>query len=149
VLLVSHDRAFLDHVVTSTLAFEGDGRVVEYVGGWQDYLRQAGGEPAAAPARRAAASASEARAASGARPADPAVKRKLSYKEQRELEQLPKQIETLETEQQRLRTESEGSEFYRETADHIRGVLARLEAVGPELEALIARWMDLEERAQL
>jgi len=149
VLLVSHDRAFLDHVVTSTLAFEGDGRVVEYVGGWQDYLRQAGGEPAAAPARRAAASASEARAASGARPADPAVKRKLSYKEQRELEQLPKEIEALETEQQRLRTESEGSEFYRETADHITGVLARLEAVGPELEALIARWMDLEERAQL
>jgi ATP-binding cassette subfamily F protein uup len=150
VLLVSHDRTFLDHVVTSTLAFEGDGRVVEYVGGWQDYLRQAGGEPAAAPARRAAASSgSESRAASAARPADPAIKRKLSYKEQRELEQLPKQIEALEAEQQRLRSESEGPAFYRETSDHIKGVLARLEAVGPELEALIARWMDLEERAQL
>jgi len=77
---------------------------------------------------------------------DASVKKKLSYKEQRELETLPARIAELEAEQQRLRTESESAEFYRESADHISGVLVRLEAVGPELEALLARWMELEER---
>ena len=74
------------------------------------------------------------------------TRRKLSYKEQRELEALPAHIEALEAEQQRLRQESESPGFYRESADHIRAVLARLEQVGSELETALGRWMELEER---
>jgi ATP-binding cassette subfamily F protein uup len=144
VLLVSHDRAFLDHIVTSTLAFEGDGRVTEYVGGWEDYQRQSA-------SRRSPADAPPVRTARAPQPDRPpaerdAARRKLSYKEQRELEALPAHIEALEAEQQRLRHESESPEFYRETGDHIRAVLGRLEALGPELEAALARWVELEER---
>jgi ATP-binding cassette subfamily F protein uup len=145
VLLVSHDRTFLDNIVTSTLAFEGEGRVREYVGGWADYLRQSAGRasPLAAGARlrpeRGAGPPAEASAGGGS------PKRKLSYNEQRELEALPGHIAALEAEQQRLRHESESPEFYKERADHIRGVLARLEQVGQELETAIERWMLLEE----
>jgi ATP-binding cassette subfamily F protein uup len=164
VLLVSHDRVFLDNLVTSTLAFEGAGRIVEYVGGWADYLRQA---PAAVPAatantrgptvRRAPSesawdlgdrSARKSRSIASSEPAAGTGKpnRKLSYKEQRELETLPAHIDALEAEQQRLRHESESPEFYRERADHIRAVLARLEAISAELDAAMARWVALEER---
>ena len=146
VLLVTHDRVFLDHIVTSTLAFEGHGRIVEYVGGWSDYVRQSGqrlrpeqaaaGLPTEAPPSHVTRTTVE-----GRRPA-----RKLSYNEQRELDALPARIEALEAEQARLRKESESLEFYKESAEHIRGVLARLEALTPELEQSIARWMELEER---
>jgi ATP-binding cassette subfamily F protein uup len=147
VLLVTHDRVFLDHLVTSTLAFEGGGRVVEYVGGWQDYLRQSGARrvQTQAPARSGPAEAP--RAAAPARPASEAGKRKLSYNEQRVLEALPARIEALEQEQQRLSAESQAPEFYREPAPHIAAVLERLAAIEPELEAALARWMELDERA--
>ena len=136
VLLVSHDRAFLDNIVTSTLVFEGQGRVVEYVGGWADYLRQTGERTTAAkvPGSRADARVSGARA-----------RRKLSYNESRELEALPAHIEALEAEQDRLRRESESPEFYKETPDHIRAVLARIEQLNLDLETTIARWMELED----
>ena len=147
VLLVSHDRIFLDHVVTSTLAFEGKGRVTEYVGGWEDYLRQAGGKQSASP-RGEPSSVSEARRSTpGPDSTAVALKRKLTYNEQREYESLPARIEALEEEQQQLRVESESAAFYREPADRIREVLARLEALGPELEAALERWMELDERA--
>jgi ABC transport system ATP-binding/permease protein len=147
VLLVTHDRVFLDNIVTSTLAFEGDGRVTEYVGGWSDYLRQSGSRVSGLGARVAHATS-----ASSVRPRDPSPdsrppdKRKLTYNEQRELEALPARIEALEAEQERLRKESESPEFYKESADHIKNVLARLHALDPELEHVIARWMELEER---
>jgi ATP-binding cassette subfamily F protein uup len=158
VLLVSHDRVFLDRIVTSTFAFEGDGRVVEYVGGWEDYLRQTRSSlpvarssgtrdsgPGHAPPPPAPKSEASARATS----IEPRAMapRKLSYKEQRELETLPARIEALEAEQARLRTESESAEFYKAGAHHIRGVLARLEEIGPELEAALTRWMELEEKS--
>jgi ATP-binding cassette subfamily F protein uup len=73
-------------------------------------------------------------------------RRKLSYNEQRELEALPAHIEALEAEQQRLRQESESPDFYKEGADHIRAVLARIEQAGVELEAALARWVELEGR---
>jgi ATP-binding cassette subfamily F protein uup len=76
----------------------------------------------------------------------PLSKRKLSYNEQRELEALPGKIEALEAEQERLRRDSESPDFYMESTDHIKAVLARLEALGSELESTIARWMELEER---
>jgi ATP-binding cassette subfamily F protein uup len=142
VLLVSHDRTFLDNVVTSTLAFEGDGKVTEYVGGWEDYLRQSA--PRLRPERGGAKSREARLDRSG--PAE-SSRKKLSFKEKRDLESLPETIAALELEQQRLQQESESPDFYKETAEHIRGVLARIEAVGHELEAALARWMDLEERA--
>jgi ABC transport system ATP-binding/permease protein len=142
VLLVSHDRTFLDNIVTSTLAFEGEGRIVEYVGGWGDYLRQrppslVGSDSDDQLRRdRAVARLDRKRAKAG----------KLSFNEQRELSSLPSHIEALESEQQRLRSESESSEFYKESADHIAAVLARIEQVGRELDSALARWMALEER---
>jgi len=155
VLLVSHDRVFLDRVVTSTLAFEGGGRVTEYVGGYEDYVRQrdtgvprreaggarseAGGTPPeAGGARREARGATKAAAAPRAKP------RKLSFKEQRELQGLPARIAALEEEQQRLKEETASPEFYRGGAEHIRGVLAKADAVQRDLDVALQRWVDLE-----
>jgi ATP-binding cassette subfamily F protein uup len=142
VLLVSHDRTFLDNIVTSTFAFEGDGRVVEYVGGWEDYQRQSDSRRPLSVVRD-----ERPRPERGARSpgASEGSRRKLSYKEQRELEALPQRIAALEDEQRRLREESESSDFYKESADHIRGVLDRLEQVGQELDAALERWMQLEQ----
>ena len=142
VLLVSHDRAFLDNIVTSTLAFEGSGRVVEYVGGWQDYLRQSGARDQR-PARREerAAKREERPARSEER------KRKLSFNEARELDALPRTIEALESEIAGLRAESESADFYKAGAERITDVLARIETAGSELESAIARWMELDARA--
>jgi ATP-binding cassette subfamily F protein uup len=150
VLLVSHDRVFLDRIVTSTLAFEGEGRVVEYVGGWQDYLRQrttpAGHVPLPLGPRQTPAQDRLTGAAAPASP-DPSVRRKLSYKEQRELDALPARIAALEAEQEQLRRESESPEFYKQPAEQIKQILARVDVIGSELESVIARWMELEERA--
>ncbi len=142
VLLVSHDRTFLDNIVTSTLAFEGDGHIVEYVGGYADYLRQSRGagsgiRPPSLVAREAPATSY---GAAGS-------KRKLSFKERRELESLPAHIEALEAERERLQHESGSGEFYKSPAEHIRAVLARIDAIGPDLEAALARWVALEERS--
>jgi ATP-binding cassette subfamily F protein uup len=149
VLLVSHDRVFLDRVVTSTLAFEGDGRVTEYVGGYDDYLRQrgAGGARGAqgAPGARGAGGAGGAGGAEGAEAARKRERaRKLSYKEQRELEAMPERIAALEDEQARLKEEAASAEFYKTGADRIRTVLARIDAVHAELDAALARWVELE-----
>ena len=74
-------------------------------------------------------------------------RRKLSYRETRELESLPSHIEALEAEQSRLQSEARSPDFYKESPEHIRNVLARIESIAPELEAAIARWVELEERA--
>ena len=153
VLLVSHDRVFLDRVVTSTLAFEGQGRVVEYVGGYEDYLRQRDAPKGAKGARgaqgapgagaRGAKGGEGAKGAGGARGARP---RKLSFKDQRELEALPERIAALEGEQQRLKDEVASPEFYKSGADHIKTALARVDAVDAQLHATLERWMELEAR---
>jgi ATP-binding cassette subfamily F protein uup len=134
-LLVSHDRRFLDHVVTSTMAFEGRGRLVEYVGGYEDWLRQRGApstvSPAAAkPAERPPAAA-------------PSARRRLTFKEQRELASLPDTIAALEAEQQALEARIAGPEFYKEGADAIRAVLARQQEVQGLVQAAYERWMEL------
>ncbi len=146
VLLVSHDRVFLDHIVTSTLAFEGQGRVVEYVGGYEDYVRQSRGSGIRDPMAINARPANELRRTPDPGSRTPATKRKLSFNEQRELAALPAHIEALEAEQQRLKAEAESPEFYKERADHIRAALSRLDALSGELESALARWMELEER---
>jgi ABC transport system ATP-binding/permease protein len=151
VLLVSHDRAFLDNIVTSTLAFEGDGVVREYVGGYADYLRQS----TAGLATRAREEARPSRAARGNGAASPSaatdeatpVKRKLSYNERRELDALPSRIEALENEHAALKAEIESADFYKSGPDRIHEVMARVDGAAGELEALLARWVELEERA--
>ncbi|WP_435605421.1 ATP-binding cassette domain-containing protein [Pseudomonas knackmussii] len=151
VLMVSHDREFLDNVVTSTLVFEGEGRVREFVGGYQDWLRQGGsprllgvGEekagkpaveetvPAVPPAVAAAVEA-------------PAAKKKLSYKLQRELEAIPGQIEALESDLAAMQAEVASPSFYQRPAEETRGVLERMESLQAELDRLIERWAELEE----
>jgi ATP-binding cassette subfamily F protein uup len=134
VLLVSHDRVFLDRIVTSTLAFEGNGHVTEYVGGYEDYLRQ---RPAITSKETLSESATDDRAPR-ARP------RKLSYNETRELYALPDRIAALEAEQKRLHDESASAEFYKSPADHIHAVLGRLDEIPRELDVLLERWMALE-----
>ena len=154
VLLVSHDRAFLDNIVTSTLAFEGEGRVTEYVGGWEDYLRQwairakpsirdDGAQRFARSSEPPRRDALEPRPGGG--PAT-AAKRKLSYNEQRELETLPARIEALEAEQASLKAEMESAEFYKAGADRINLVMTSLDEGARELEQLLERWVALEER---
>ena len=140
-LLVSHDRAFLDNVVTSTLVFEDGGHVQEYVGGYEDWLRQ-----------RKKVEVGSLKSEGGRKPPRnrPSSERaqKLSYKEQRELEGLPARIEALEAEQRALRERTGGAEFYKESPDAIREALARVDAIETELNDAYARWHELESRTQ-
>jgi ATP-binding cassette subfamily F protein uup len=133
-LLVSHDRRFLDNIVTSTLAFEGNGRVAEYVGGYEDWLRQ---RPAPVASRAAGtATRPEARGKREAAPAGTAV--------QRELERLPGEIAALEEELRALEARSQAPEFYKEGAEQIRAVLARIDTLNDELLRAYARWDELD-----
>jgi ATP-binding cassette subfamily F protein uup len=149
-LVVSHDRQFLNNVVTSTFVFEGDGRVQEYVGGYDDWLQQRG---AALAAETAVVAEHTPRAAS--RPAiepveaprpKPAPPRKLSFNEKRELLELPLRIEALEAEQHALHARVQGPEFYKEGASAIAQALGRLEQIKTELDRAYARWGELESR---
>lgn len=152
VLMVSHDRAFLDNVVTSTLVFEGEGRVREYVGGYQDWLRQGGSprllgvgkEEGDKPAREPSAAAAEKPAGPTPAPAPAAARKKLSYKEQRELDALPGQIEALELEQAALQEETATPAFYQRPAEETRAALAHLDALAAELDRLLERWAELD-----
>jgi ATP-binding cassette subfamily F protein uup len=144
-LLVSHDRAFLDNVVTSTLVFEGEGRVGEYVGGYEDWERS---RQLVAVRTGPAKNTGPLQAVS----ALPGEKRgngtlKLSYKEQRELEALPGKIESLEAEQCQLNLVAREADFYRQPADKIAASMRRLEMLKIELEDCYARWESLESRA--
>jgi ATP-binding cassette subfamily F protein uup len=142
VLLVTHDRVFLDNVVTSTLAFEGGGRVVESVGGYEDYLRQrAAAPPADVPARIPRAAAAGAHVV----PSHATTRRKRTNKEAREHVILPQRIEALEGEQRRLHDEMAAPEFYKSGAEHIRTLLARVDELHEALEDALARWVELEE----
>jgi ABC transport system ATP-binding/permease protein len=149
-LLVSHDRRFLDNVVTSTLVFEGDGRVQEYVGGYQDYLRQAAdGRRQTEDARRRSLPASPVPPGIPARPASSTrPKTKRSFKEEREYANLPERIAALESEHQSLHTQVASPEFYKEGAERIKDTLARIEAVDAELLTAYSRWDELDSIAK-
>jgi ATP-binding cassette subfamily F protein uup len=135
-LLVSHDRAFLDNVVTSTLVFEGAGAINEYVGGYSDWLRQR-----RTPARSAAVRAPGPAAGS----ADAGAKaRRLTYKDQRELDALPAKIQLLEEEQHGLQAVIGDPEMFRQSPDRAAAALQRLETLARELEAAYARWESLD-----
>ena len=137
-LLVSHDREFLDNVVTSTLALEGDGRVGEYVGGYSDWLRQSAAAAAARKPERAATPA-----VSSPQPPAPA-KRKLNYKDARELDALPQKIETLETRIAELGATMQEPTFYQQDSAHIVALNNELAALQVELDAAYARWQELD-----
>jgi ATP-binding cassette subfamily F protein uup len=135
--LVSHDRAFLDRVVTSTLVFEAPGRVAEYVGGYEDWLRQRPEEPKTVVAARPERSKPE-----RDRP------RKLSFKERGELEKLPEKIEYLEEEQADLHEKLADPAFYRDHGESVAEIRNRLQELEAELEAGYRRWQELEALAE-
>ncbi|MCP5435620.1 MAG: ATP-binding cassette domain-containing protein [Chromatiaceae bacterium] len=141
-LLVSHDRAFLDNVVTSTLVFEGDGRVNAYVGGYQDWLRQSQAMQAADKARTARSEAEKKPAAT--KTVEAAKPKKLSYKDQRELEMLPGRIQDLDAEMGRVQTALADPGLYRDSPDRFSELTARLQTIETELAAAYARWEALE-----
>ncbi len=137
-LLVSHDRAFLNNVVTSTLVFEGEGRVGEYVGSYDDWLRQRKPPrkekiPAikTAPAERSAAK-------SGVKP------KKLSYKDQRELNALPKRIEGLESAMDEIQAVMSDTAFYQQGGAVIAQAQEQLKQIEDELSGAYLRWEELE-----
>ena len=198
VLLVSHDRVFLDNIVTSTLAFDGRGGVTEYVGGYEDFLRQHGSRDPGSGLGRHSTSRSEAdsgldacRAGSsrvrlrsrGLRPGSAPPARERTRAGDGEVGQtdrgdgkpaapkLPNLYARRSSEAvvqgeegarvaagahrgargragAARRTRSASSDFYKESAEHIKGVLARIEAIGRELETVLARWVELEERSR-
>ncbi|WP_439888130.1 ATP-binding cassette domain-containing protein [Pseudomonas sp. MBLB4123] len=151
VLMVSHDRAFLDNVVTSTLVFEGEGRVREYVGGYQDWLRQGGsarllgvGESKGGKAELASAVVAPTPPPAASEPAAAPGKKKLSYKLQRELEAIPGQIDGLEAQIAALQEQVGDPAFYQQPAEETAAALARLQALQDELDQLLERWAELE-----
>jgi len=138
-LLVSHDRVFLDNVVTSTLVFEGDGRIGEYVGGYQDWLRQRQApkttKPVPTPREHKATQAPRRQT------------RKPGYREQRELAALPARIEELEQRQVALHEAMADPDFYRRDGAEIAAAKEELEQVEQALEEAYRRWEELEELA--
>lgn len=141
ILLASHDRAFLDGVVTSVYAFEGNGRVREYVGGYTDWqrARQARTTP---PARRRTPTPS---APPVVKPAHP----RLSYQEHRELAACPERIEALEAEQATLHAQLADPDLFRRDPAAFQRIMERLTALETALPAAYARWEELEQRRQL
>jgi ATP-binding cassette subfamily F protein uup len=137
VFLVSHDRTFLNNVVTSTIAFEGHGLVKEYAGGYDDYLRQR-------PAVPGAAVLPAARPAPPTAPPAPPPSRKLSFKERRELEALPQVIEDLETRQKALHVEMAAPDYHRQGAARISAARSELEAIERDLGLAYSRWGELD-----
>ncbi len=144
-LLVSHDRDFIDNVVTSTMVMEGDGVIGEYIGGYSDWVRQRPDAMlnAAAVAKASATAAPAAAVPVAAAEAAPA-KRKLSYKDARELEQLPLKIETLEGEVGAMTAAMNDPAFYQRDAAAMAEHTRKLGQVQAELDAAYARWSELD-----
>ncbi|HEY2418895.1 MAG TPA: ATP-binding cassette domain-containing protein [Steroidobacteraceae bacterium] len=139
-LLVSHDRSFLDHVVTGLLVFEGDGVVSEFVGGYSDWMRyrREQAQKSEQPLERTpspSASASVRAAGRG---------RRLSYMAQRELSALPEQLQALEAEKERVESKLADGSLYRGAPEALHAQLQRLAAIASELESGYARWAELE-----
>lgn len=139
-LLVSHDRAFLDNVVTSVLVLEGEGRVEEYVGGYSDWARtrSRGGQLATIEARPSAGEAKAERRGRNERP------RKFLNRERRELEEMPARIEAFEAEQEKLSEQLWSPELYRTEPEKVVAAEKRLAEIEKEMAAAYARWDELE-----
>jgi ATP-binding cassette subfamily F protein uup len=137
ILLVSHDRRFLDNVVTSSVVFEGKGQVREYVGGYQDWLRQRPTEKAEPAVVKTASKAND---------SQPVKKqnKKLSYKLQRELDMLPAQLEEAEQALEALQAVVAAPDFYAGDHEQVAEALAKLHQQEQQLETLMERWVELE-----
>lgn len=145
ILLVSHDREFMDNVVTSTLVFEGEGVVNDYVGGYEDWIRQTGGF-GAIKAKRLAREKAAAEKKAAAKKFEPEQKtNKLSYKLQRELDQLPDLIEQLEGQQLALQTETSAVDFYQQSKEIVAERLQALADADQKLQSAYDRWEELSE----
>jgi len=143
-LLVSHDREFLDNVVTSTLVLEGDGSVRQYPGGYEDYLRQ---RPAARGERGEETSGREAAKEQPAvQTQQPSRQKKLSYNERRELDALPGRIDALESELAGMREAMADGSLFRSDPAKAKELSDRLPLAESELETLVERWAELAER---
>ncbi|MEH6550490.1 MAG: ATP-binding cassette domain-containing protein [Pseudomonadales bacterium] len=144
VLLVSHDRDFMDSVVTSTFVLSGNGRIEDHVGGYSDWVAKGGRllpleeDPKAASAAKAAAAAPVVASAPAA------VKKKMSYKDQRELDALPATIEALENKQEALEQKIADPDFYTSDRELVDATLAELKEVQAELEKVYERWAELD-----
>lgn len=139
VLLVSHDRAFMDNVVTGTLAFEGNGKVTEYVGGYQDWLRQSGGFLKPEEEKKSQQKSAIQKSKTVNSP------KTLDYKSQRELEALPALLESLESRQQTLQEEIADPDFYQQEQTIIKERLGAFDKITGELEVRYERWLELSE----
>ncbi|KPJ96094.1 MAG: ABC transporter ATP-binding protein [Gammaproteobacteria bacterium SG8_11] len=139
IIIVSHDRAFLDNVATSTIAFEGDGLVEEYVGGYQDWLRQRSKLATAIEKKPATVKPEKTKAEASPQQ----QKKKLSYKEQRELDDLPQRIEALEKEQADIQQAINHPDFYKQDTDKVTTVLTQLDQIAKDLERCYERWEQL------
>jgi ABC transport system ATP-binding/permease protein len=144
VLLVSHDRRFLDNIVTQTIAAEGQGRWREYVGGYSDWLVQRAASQAARAAGAPSAFTPPKPAAPVAAPAARA-KGRLGYKDQRELDSLPKEIEFLELEQAALLARMSAAQYHESSAESMRADSARAGELEQQMARKFARWQQLEE----
>ena len=144
-LLVSHDREFLNNVVTSTFALEGDGKVRQYPGGYDDYVRQRAAAPDRGTDRRAEAGREKQlpRRDDAPKPRD----RKLSYNERRELDALPGRIDALEGELKEIREALADGSVYRTDPARAKALSDRLPLAEAELEAAVDRWAELAERS--
>lgn len=139
-LLVSHDRQFLDNIVTSTLVFEGEGKIKEYVGGYNDWLRQRPVKTVPAPVKV------EAKAESVEKPPEKPKRAtaKLSYKLQRELDALPDELEAAEAAVEAQQAICSAADFYQGAHEDVAAELAKLAELEQRLEALVERWVELE-----
>jgi len=136
VLIVSHDRTFLDNVVTQSVVFEGDGKLTEIVGGYGDWL--------AWKAQKALPQTAKAETSKPVAAKPAAAKSKLSYKDQRELDALPAQIQSLETEQMEIAARLADPALYQSDAKGAAKLQVRSEAIDAELLDALARWEALE-----
>jgi ATP-binding cassette subfamily F protein uup len=141
ILLVSHDREFLNGVVTSTLVFEENGRITEYAGGYDDWLGQ---RPQASERKMPVHEGGREKAPTGKLRTQKQRPRKLTFKEARELEELPRRIEELDAEQKILYARMADPEFYREAGEEVGSAKERLDELEQALEETYARWQELE-----
>jgi ATP-binding cassette subfamily F protein uup len=152
VLMVSHDRAFLDNVVTETLSFEGEGLVKEYAGGYSDYLQikqlSQKEKPGKSPAAKNEKKQKERGRETGGKKKDSSGGNRLTYGQRLELEQLPEKLETLEQKQQELYDRMSQPEFYEQDSALIESVNQEVRSIENALEEAYARWEDLETRAE-
>jgi ATP-binding cassette subfamily F protein uup len=143
-IIVSHDRAFLNNVVTSTMAVEGDGEVREYFGGFDDYLRQRGSREQSAKVAKAAV---ESKAEPATKDNKKPTAKKLTFTEQHDLKKIPKQIEELEARQAKYQAAMADPNFFKRAQSEVTADMQSSQQIGDELVKLYARWEELEARA--